>query len=62
MIIALPIEAPKTRSQNILIFEDIFQEPLKKQVLIKYQRALLIFDPGLYQSLLYVDKSHCIEK
>jgi len=51
MIIALPIEAPKTRSQNILIFEDIFQEPLKKQVLIKYQRALLSFDPGLYQSL-----------
>jgi hypothetical protein len=52
--------APNTRSQNILTFEDMFQEPLKKQALIKNQNAILSLEPGTYQSLLYEDKSHCI--
>lgn len=60
MTMPFPSVAPNTRSQNILTFEDMFQEPLKKQALIKNQNAILSLEPGTYQSLLYEDKSHCI--
>ena len=62
MITPFPTVAPNTRSQNIFILDDIFQDPLIKQQLIRYQRPLLNLEPGLYQSLLYVDKLHCIYK
>ena len=61
MITPFPTVAPNTRSQNAFKLDDVFQDPLKKQQLIKYQSNLLKPEPGLYQSLLYEYKLLCID-